>query len=178
MSTNYTGNPAATQAPGPAITPGAVPIVQLPADGDSLAAASVAQLAKESADFIAYLMSRSRAIYNGTAPSGLLGNGAGTVGPPTFSIAGNDIVGLITVNTGTALSTSTAILFVTFNVAFSGTNAPQVFLQAANVAASGLSGTNQISLTTSQTAFTLTSGSVNLAASTQYKWSYLTKVVA
>ena len=56
MSSNYTGNPTATQSPGSQPAPGVAPIVTLPADGDPLAASSVAQMAKEAADYIAYLM--------------------------------------------------------------------------------------------------------------------------
>ncbi len=55
MSTNYTGNPTATQAPGPTPAPGNYPIVVIPVDGDALNSASIAQALKENADFIAYL---------------------------------------------------------------------------------------------------------------------------
>ncbi len=57
MSTNYTGDPTATQAPAP--TPGAneEPIAVLPADGDPVNAASVAQAFKVLADYVAYVNS-------------------------------------------------------------------------------------------------------------------------
>lgn len=58
MSTQYTGNPTATQAPGPTPGNGNYPIVVLPADGDDLDAASVEQAWKESADFIAFLQQK------------------------------------------------------------------------------------------------------------------------
>lgn len=56
MSSPYTGNSSATQAPAPAPGPASIPIVTLPADGDPLAASSIAQAHKVSADYIAYLM--------------------------------------------------------------------------------------------------------------------------
>lgn len=55
MATNYTGNPTATQAPGPQPDPDNFPIVSLPAAGDGDTAASVAQAFKESVDHIAWL---------------------------------------------------------------------------------------------------------------------------
>ena len=55
MATNYTGNPGATQAPGPAPALGAAPIASLPADGDTLNVSSIAQAFKECLDFIAFL---------------------------------------------------------------------------------------------------------------------------
>lgn len=54
MPSNYTGNPTATQAPGPQPALGALPIASLPIDGDALTAASVAQSFKESLDFAAF----------------------------------------------------------------------------------------------------------------------------
>ena len=55
MSTNYTGNPTATQAPSPIPGAQAFPIAVLPADGDADNAASVAQAFKVLADNIAFL---------------------------------------------------------------------------------------------------------------------------
>lgn len=54
MSSNYTGDPGAIQPPGHLPTFGAKPIVNIPADGDPLAASSVAQAFKELADFGAF----------------------------------------------------------------------------------------------------------------------------
>lgn len=58
MATPYTGDPTATQTPAPEPGSAAVPIVNLPDDGDDLDAASVAQEMKTSADYIAYLTTR------------------------------------------------------------------------------------------------------------------------
>ena len=55
MSSNYSGNPTATQAPSPQPAQGITPIAQLPSDGDSLNAASVAQAFKMLTDLGAYL---------------------------------------------------------------------------------------------------------------------------
>lgn len=52
MASNYTGNRTATQAPGPTPAFDVSPVHVLPADGDALNAASVAQMVKEAADFI------------------------------------------------------------------------------------------------------------------------------
>lgn len=57
VSTNYTGNPSATQAPSNPPVDGTAPEVTLPADGDPLIAASVAQAFKTPADFLAFLQS-------------------------------------------------------------------------------------------------------------------------
>ena len=54
MSSNYTGNPAGVQSPSPTPDAGSPPIVTLPADGDALIAASVAQMAKVPADALAF----------------------------------------------------------------------------------------------------------------------------
>ena len=51
MSTTYTGNNSATQAPSDPPVDGTAPKATLPADGDALIAASVAQPLKRSADF-------------------------------------------------------------------------------------------------------------------------------
>jgi hypothetical protein len=64
MSTNYTGNPTATQSPASPPGPGVAPETVLPADGDPLNAASVAQAFKVLADYEAWL----------TAPKAIVGN--------------------------------------------------------------------------------------------------------
>lgn len=57
MSTTYPGSPTATQAPSVPPTPGVVPSVVIPADGDALNAASITQALKALADFEAWLLS-------------------------------------------------------------------------------------------------------------------------
>jgi hypothetical protein len=61
VASNYTGNQGSTQAPSGPPTPAGNPIVSLPADGDSLNAASVAQGFKVGMDWIAWL-TKPRAI--------------------------------------------------------------------------------------------------------------------
>jgi len=62
MATNYTGDPTAAQTPSGAPIPDTAPIVVIPADGEAENAASITQLAKVPADWIAWLMKpRARA---------------------------------------------------------------------------------------------------------------------
>lgn len=59
MATPYPGNPTATEAPSPAPSQGAIPIVNIPQDTiDDVNAASVSQAMKVPADFIAWIMTR------------------------------------------------------------------------------------------------------------------------
>lgn len=69
MSTTRAGDPTATQSPSAPPTPGAVPTQTLPADGDPLTAASVAQPFKVSADFNAWQMSPRAQAAAGTGAS-------------------------------------------------------------------------------------------------------------
>jgi hypothetical protein len=55
MSTNYTGNQNAPESPSPQPAPGSVPILNIPTDGDALAAASVTQGFKTLGDHVAYV---------------------------------------------------------------------------------------------------------------------------
>lgn len=57
MSTTYPGNPTATEAPSVPPTPGVVPSVVVPADGEPLNVASISQALKVLADFQAWQMS-------------------------------------------------------------------------------------------------------------------------
>lgn len=62
MPTSYTGVATATQAPSGPPAPGGAPVVSMPNDGESENAASVYQMTKVLADFIAWLFSpRARA---------------------------------------------------------------------------------------------------------------------
>lgn len=56
MSTTYPGSPTATQAPSVPPTPGVVPSVVVPADGEPLNVASISQALKVLADFEAWLL--------------------------------------------------------------------------------------------------------------------------
>jgi hypothetical protein len=57
MPTDYPGDPVATEAPSVPPTPGVVPIVQIPNDGEARNAASITQALKVLADFQAWQMS-------------------------------------------------------------------------------------------------------------------------
>jgi hypothetical protein len=57
LSTDYDGLATATQAPSVPPTPGVVPTVSIPADGEALNVASITQAFKTLADFEAWLMS-------------------------------------------------------------------------------------------------------------------------
>lgn len=90
MATNYTGNPDTSQPPAVAPSPGTAPELSLPQDlVDDVDAASVAQLAKTSADYIAFLQKAARftgeiaSDDDGTGFSNVVheGTGTGTVTP-------------------------------------------------------------------------------------------------
>jgi len=107
-----------------------------------------------------------------TTPTIVAGTGAGT--SPTVSLSGTDTNGVITVTTGTSPATSATIATITFSAARA--NAPKtVHIAPAEANAGALSGATQVVATAagiSTTAFTLTSGSSALTASTTYKWYY------
>jgi len=69
MSSSYTGNPTATQAPGAQPAEGVYPTLALPTDGDPNAASTFLQSLKECADYIAFLM-------RGAGQDHLFGTGA------------------------------------------------------------------------------------------------------
>ncbi len=69
MSTTRAGDPTATQAPSVPPTPGTVPTQTLPADGDALTAASIAQALKVIADFEAWSKSPRAQAAAGTGAS-------------------------------------------------------------------------------------------------------------
>lgn len=84
MSSQYTGNPTATQSPAPTPALGNYPIEVLPADGDALNASSVAQAFKVCADFIAFIqLAISKILTTTYSMLGLVVDGTGeqTVSP-------------------------------------------------------------------------------------------------
>lgn len=102
-------------------------------------------------------------------PSIAAGAGAGT--SPTISITGTDQSGVITLTTGTTPTGSNAtIATVTYQLAFATNSFPT--LTAANSTTAALSGTTMVYTTGTTTTFTITSGTLALAAATQYKWFY------
>ena len=70
MSTDYTGNPAAVQAPSPAPGPGIAPILRMPGSGDAGDITSIVQMFKTLADGEAWLMQ------NGAGSAGQFGDGS------------------------------------------------------------------------------------------------------
>jgi hypothetical protein len=66
MSSDYTGDPTATQAPSPPPGRAVEPIVRRPTDGDALSAASVEQDFKVLADFAAWLTNHAAILDDGT----------------------------------------------------------------------------------------------------------------
>jgi len=63
MATTYTPDPTAAQSPGVRPRVGVFPSLSLPADGDALNAASVAQAYKSLGDYIAYVNARGRFVF-------------------------------------------------------------------------------------------------------------------
>jgi hypothetical protein len=87
MPTPYTGDPTATQAPGPTPAVGNYPIVNLPADGDAANAATWEQAYKECADFIAFLQQRAGWLL--AARSGWVGTEAASLPSDTWGLLDN-----------------------------------------------------------------------------------------
>jgi len=106
------------------------------------------------------------------------GSAAGTT--PTLSLAGTNRTGLITLTTGTDLSTGTAqvVCTVTFNPAITGAvSGAIVVIGPGNVNAAALSGNKKVYpvMGPSSTSFALAvagSASDTLDTSTQYVWAY------
>lgn len=71
MSTNYTGDDTATQAPSALPAKSATPVFTLPADGDALNAASVAQALKASADGLDFTFDRVLVLDSANTVSGI-----------------------------------------------------------------------------------------------------------
>lgn len=200
MSTNYTGNLTATQAPGPTPSLGANPIVNLPADGEAGSAASITQAFKECADYLAFVQDKVNRIISDTITLGGIwidssgnvnrtaslghvcsagtliaftaGTGAGT-GPVTTSTAGADFTGTIDITTGTGpAGASATIISAPFTTTYGSSN-PLVFLCPDNANAAALSGATQVFATATATTLSLKSGSSGLTASTNYRWKYV-----
>lgn len=106
---------------------------------------------------------------NTSAPTIAVGAGAGT--GATASVSGNDISGEITLSAGTTPSAAATVFTMTFNIAFA--SAPRIVLMPSNANAALLSGTTMGYVTTTTTTAVLTSGSVGMTASVDYKWHYL-----
>ncbi|HNC56660.1 MAG TPA: DUF2793 domain-containing protein [Leptospiraceae bacterium] len=103
-------------------------------------------------------------------PSVSGGTGAGT--SPTISVTGKNGFHEVTLTTGTTPSASATVFTVTFGTT-SGSFAvtPYMVLQASNSNAAALSGNGQIYVSArSTTSYSVSVGSTQLAASTQYRW--------
>lgn len=107
---------------------------------------------------------------SGNAPTIVAGAGAGT--SPTVAIQGTDNGGLITVTTGTATVGSSSIL-VTINFHWGFQHNSYPVLSPANATTAALSGATQIYTPAGgTTAWTIQTGTLALAASTTYSWTY------
>jgi hypothetical protein len=105
---------------------------------------------------------------NGDASSYSAGPGEGKGGSRNFT--GGDVAGKIIINTGTGTTANAIIGTLSFTNKF-GT-APFLVLTPGNANAAALSGGSAIYVSATVSNFTLNSGTVALAASTQYVWYY------
>lgn len=106
-----------------------------------------------------------------TAPTGVVGTGAGTSPSAVTFTTATDLAGIVNVTTGTLPTAAATVLTVTFNTAYGV--APVVVLTPANAATALLSGVTQSFVSSSTTTtFVITAGSTGLVASTAYSWIY------
>ncbi len=106
-----------------------------------------------------------------SVPTFAAGTGAGTGATLAANSNSNDLSGFLTVTTGSSPAASATIATGTFGTAYA--TLAKCSLWPANAAASGLSGASQVYVPVgSNTAFTITSGTAALAASTLYIWGY------
>lgn len=116
MAVNYTGSPTGVQSPGVAPSLTALPVANVPSDGDSLNAASVVQGIREAMDFIAYLQARARDLIFGNGSDGV---GSYTTGTTTL---GRDMYfSSLTIATGATLVTYGYAIYCTGAVVINGT---------------------------------------------------------
>lgn len=101
-------------------------------------------------------------------PTGTLGTSSIVGTGATFSIAGNNQSGIITLNTGTSISAGGTVLTVTMSGGFAYPTTCGAVLQPKNASAAGF-----VMLTDGNTTqFQVNTGSGNLNASTTYIWQY------
>ncbi len=106
-----------------------------------------------------------------SVPTFAAGTGAGTGPTLAANSNSNDLSGYLTVTTGSSPAASATIATGTFGTAYA--TLAKCSLWPANAAASALSGADQVYVPVgSNTAFTITSGTTALAASTLYIWGY------
>jgi hypothetical protein len=111
-------------------------------------------------------------IVGGPAPSIEAGVGAGT--GPTVALGGNDVVGVITVTTGSSPTASAIVATVTFSAAFAATP-KAILLTPAEPNAAALAGAAAVYedlASRSMTGFKLKVLGTPLAATTTYQWNY------
>lgn len=125
---------------------------------------------------LADVIQASRMTGSAGTPTYSIGAGAGT-GTPTASIAGTDLGGNITVNTGTVLTptgSGTIIAVSFFNTGYS--SAPNcILLTPGNSTTALLSGSgscfvNQAGITA--TTFAITAGATAIIGASTYRWYY------
>jgi len=96
VPSNFTGDPTAAEAPSPAPSLAEYPIVQQPADGDDVDAASVAQAPQTLANNVAYILDRLRDMYFGTGVDGALS----ITGSSTVNMTGMQYFTTVSVTSG------------------------------------------------------------------------------
>ncbi len=98
------------------------------------------------------------------------GSGAGT-GAQTFSIAGTDIAGVVTVNTGAAPVGAQGVVAVTFGSNYIST--PRAIVLTPNNQAAADYDKNLFPSVRTLAGFTLQASTTALAALTTYEWNYI-----
>ncbi len=107
-----------------------------------------------------------------SAPTVVSGSGAGSAPALTLNSNSNDLSGYLSVMTGSAPAPGSTVATLTFGTAYA--TLAKCLLAPANAAAAALSGAGNVYVPVgSNTAFSISSGSTALAASTLYTWSYV-----
>ena len=105
-----------------------------------------------------------------STPSIAASSGAGT--SPTVSIIGTNIGGLISVTEDVSGATGAVLVTVSY-ASLSYPTGSYVVLYPANAATAALTGSSAVYASGTTTAFTITTGSTALTASTVYAWNYV-----
>ena len=108
---------------------------------------------------------------DGVAPGIAAGAGAGTTPTITLAAGSDNKSGIITIVTGTSPAANSAIVTLTFDVAYA--SKAVVVISPYNAPAAALYNTTQIYANASLTQFFLESGTAALTAGTTYKWNYV-----
>lgn len=106
-----------------------------------------------------------------SAPTAAAGTGAGTSPTLSLNANSNDLSGYVSVTTGSSPAANATVATLTFGTAYA--TLAKCGLWPANAAATALTGAGNAYIpVSSNTAFTINSGTTALAASTLYTWGY------